>query len=75
MSLFSTMDLFCQTCGELYQTTCNTGAWKRGTCSMRCHYEKEWRYTLSVLGKPYRPDERTFDANGYPVELPPNGSV
>lgn len=70
MTLFSKQALRCCICGVSYEATCRDGTrWANGVCSMRCHYEKEWRYLLSVLGKAYRPDERTFDQHGYPVEL------
>lgn len=29
-------------------------------CGKLCHDEFQWRYTLSVLGKPYRPDPKRF---------------
>ena len=70
MGLFSPQALICCICGTPYQVTCNDGTrWQNSVCSMRCHFEKEWRYTLSVLGKPYRPDERVFDDHGYPQRV------
>ena len=74
MFSFSQQALHCCICGVRFFTTCNSGTkWANGVCSMRCHFEKEWRYTLSVLNKPYRPDERSYDAQGYPrkVEVVP----
>ena len=67
--MFSTQELRCCICGQNFETTCNSGTkWSNGVCSMRCHYEKEWRYTLSVMNKPYRPDTRAYDKHGYPVQ-------
>lgn len=68
MTLFSAQRLMCCICGRGFETTCNTMHWLRGVCSMRCFYEKEWRYTLSLMGKLYRRDERTYNDKGYPVE-------
>ena len=68
----SPQKLKCCICGIEYETTCNGGTqWVNGVCSMRCHYEKEWRRTLSVLGMGYEPDTREFDDRGYPVKEKP----
>jgi hypothetical protein len=29
-------------------------------CGKQCHDEFEWRRTLSIMDKPYRPDPRRF---------------
>ena len=71
MPLFSNQALRCCVCGRTYETTCNSGTrWENAVCSMRCHFEKEWRRTLSIMGNPYRPDPREYDAAGYPVKAP-----
>ena len=68
-TMFSVQELYCCICRIIYQTTCNSGTkWSNGVCSMRCHNEKEWRYTLSVMNKPYREDPRQYDVNGYPIQ-------
>lgn len=69
MSLFSAQELRCCICGERYETTVNSGTkWANGVCTMRCHFEKEWRGVLSTTGKPYKEDTRTYDQRGYPVK-------
>jgi hypothetical protein len=35
----------------------------QAVCGARCFYEKEWRKFLSMLGRPYKPDPRTFEGN------------
>jgi len=67
--IFSLQTLHCCICAVEYEVTCNSGTrWENGVCSMRCHHEKEWRRTLSILGKPYRPDHRRYDVAGYPAK-------
>lgn len=67
MPLFSEQKLSCCICRTRYSTTANSGSkWKEGVCSMRCYYEKQWRETLSIMGKEYYPDPREYDASGYP---------
>lgn len=67
MSLFSQQILRCCICGAEYEASVASGTrWSNGVCSMRCHYEKDWRGVLSTLGKPYKPDTREYDTQGYP---------
>lgn len=60
MSLFSPQKWYCNACGkEMFTPPCNalTGGFRLGykVCSMECCKEMQWRDTLSVMGKPYRP--------------------
>lgn len=68
MSLFSQQEIYCCICRSgPHSPGIATGMWKQGVCSMRCFYEKDWRTTLSILGKPYRVDPRPYDEHGYPM--------
>ncbi len=68
MTGVSPQAFYCTMCGRETERTCMDGRfWERGVCSMRCFYEKDWRGVLSLLGKPYRPDERQYDDKGYPI--------
>jgi len=72
MPLFSPQWLKCCICGTEYETTVNSGTtWTNGVCSMRCHFEKEWRGVLSTLGQPYKADTRVYDERGYPIPVKP----
>lgn len=37
-------------------------------CGPTCHNEWEWRRTLAIMGKPYKPDPRRFPGEESPVE-------
>jgi hypothetical protein len=68
---FTPMALKCCICGVDYAASV-AATWHRfdhGVCGSACFYEKEWRRTLSTLGKPYRPDPRAYDAAGYPCKV------
>jgi hypothetical protein len=65
MSLFSKQEFICCMCGQKTERTCD-GLFTDGVCSMRCHYEKEWRRVLSIMGKAYHPDPRQYTDDGYP---------
>ncbi len=55
------MELFCCICGKKFTCTVrNTtkGYFNQAACSRECLDEKDWRYTLSVMGKEYYPDPR-----------------
>ena len=70
MSLYSLQDLVCCICGTPYRATVNT-AWHgfdKAVCGQKCFYEKQWRRTLSMLGKDYYLDPREYDAHGYPTD-------
>lgn len=61
--LFSKQKWFCANCGIEQNTPMISGTvgcvgpeWK--CCSIECYREIEWRRTLSILGKEYRPDPR-----------------
>jgi hypothetical protein len=71
MSLYSEMPLFCCICGVTYAATVNRTwhGFDQAVCGAACYYEKEWRKTLSTLGKAYYPDPRSYDAAGYPVKV------
>jgi hypothetical protein len=57
MSLFSEFMLFCQICAKEFDAS-KDGYGKSNTCcSKDCWEEREWRYILHVMGKPYRPRE------------------
>lgn len=57
MSLFSKQAYTCCMCERKTERTCIDGAyWEKGVCGRACLAEKQWRQTLSILNKPYRPD-------------------
>lgn len=67
-ALFSKQEIHCCICRSgPHSPGISTGMWKAGVCSMRCYYEKQWRETLSIMGKEYYPDSRTYDERGYPL--------
>lgn len=56
--IYSEQTCFCNCCGKKMEVPLPTvyGArWK--VCGEECHREIEWRETLSIMGKPYRPRE------------------
>ena len=68
MPLFSEQDLFCSICGHRYKASVNA-TWRgfdQAVCGARCYYEKDWRRTLSTMGKDYYPDQREYDEQGRP---------
>jgi len=60
MLLFTTCLFHCPVCTREYD-------WMRGygreirCCSKDCHDEAEWRRTLAILGKEYRPRKEKRD--------------
>lgn len=68
--LFSEQELICCICGTKYMASVNRTwhGFDEATCRAQCFYEKKWRKTLSIMGKPYYPDPRTYDDAGYPVK-------
>jgi hypothetical protein len=58
MPLFSKQRYICCMCGVETEGTCNENRFKRGVCGPACFAEKEWRSTLSLLGKDYYPDPK-----------------
>lgn len=57
------MPLKCMICGTDMQvsfTAC--GYESQGICGKKCYKELEWRRTLSILNKPYRPDNQSENA-------------
>jgi hypothetical protein len=62
MPLFSEMPLFCCICGVTFHAGVNRQwhGFDEAVCGAGCYYEKEWRKTLSTLGKAYYPDPRQF---------------
>lgn len=61
MPLWGKMVLFCCICGRRYECSVgNTskGYVKQACCSHPCLAEKDWRETLSTMGKDYYPDPR-----------------
>jgi len=69
MPLFSEQDLICCICGTPYKANVNRTwhGFDEAVCGSKCYYEKDWRRVLSIRGSEYRPDPRTYDAQGYPV--------
>lgn len=66
--MLSMQPVICPACGKKGETNFN-GLGSYGNylcCGKKCHKEMEWRRTLAILGKPYRPDPRREqgDANG-----------
>jgi len=56
--LFSFQEYYCVICGVLHsQNFNNKGSYGKDKCccSKECYEEWEWRKTLAILGKPYRP--------------------
>jgi hypothetical protein len=55
--MMTPMEVRCPICGQSYD-------WHHGygqlinCCGRECFKEAEWRYTLSILGKEYRPQEQ-----------------
>ena len=58
--MFTMQPVFCPACGGKGQTNFNgLGTYGRYLCcGKKCHEEIEWRRTLAILNKPYRPDPR-----------------
>jgi hypothetical protein len=58
ISLFSEQELICCICGTKYMASVNRiwHGFDQAVCGARCYYEKDWRRTLSIMGKPYQPD-------------------
>ena len=54
MSLFSEQLVYCQICGQLFET--DFQSYKGNVCSKRCYKELEWRRILSIMGKKYEKD-------------------
>ena len=55
--MFSDQNGFCQVCGLPFKWNANS-SFEQRVCSKPCWIEYKWRETLSILGKPYRKDER-----------------
>ena len=57
MALFSTQELYCCICGQLFRANISNhmGYFKEACCSKPCLDEKSWRETLSIMGKAYYP--------------------
>jgi len=58
--LFSPQKWFCNACGkEMLSSPCNAMIAGHGNgykvCSAECSLEMQWRDTLSIMGKKYRP--------------------
>lgn len=70
MTLYSEQDLICCICGVKYKATVNRTwhGFDQATCGSKCFYEKQWRETLSIMGKEYYPDPRKYDSAGYPIK-------
>ncbi len=55
------LEVFCPVCRQPFD-------WQHGygrncrCCSKACYAEFDWRYTLSILGKPYEPRKTLEDA-------------
>lgn len=54
--------LFCCICGKEFECSVGSsvhGYFKQACCTRECLDEKQWRETLSIMGKEYYPDPRT----------------
>jgi len=62
MPIWGKVELFCCVCGVKFECSVGStvkGYFQQACCTRECLQEKDWRYTLSVLGKAYYPDPRT----------------
>ena len=60
MSLFTKCLLYCPICQIEYD---NMKAYGGGIpcCSKECYKEAQWRHSLAIMGKEYRPQEKSKD--------------
>lgn len=65
MSFYSPQKIFCNACGvEMNELFPRVIGREFKVCSVACHEEIKWREVLSIMGKPYEPQQsRREDGN------------